>query len=273
MIVVSPLWRSGELDRHRQAVGVESGRDRRGGLPDVVPGRRVADVRAALVERAQCPGVDRDVSRRWRGCRGGGHHEVVVIEHRGSGASATSGSRSMLRRSARPPSRRPIAASRRVRRSRPAPCASASSRTPAAHRGVNVTSSCGCASLYSSHLVTERSEQLGGLLDRRNRLARRLDAWDRRFQRHGDPQPPGLATGRCRERTIGLRQLGPRTGERPADRVVEQRDVENAAPEPSERSASVPVVAQRRERDPAALRLEPEQPAERRGDPDRAATV
>ena len=72
---------AGELDRAREAVGVEASRDRSGGLADVVPGRRVADVRAALVEGAKRARGARDLRAGWR--RGGDrrHHQVVLVKH------------------------------------------------------------------------------------------------------------------------------------------------------------------------------------------------
>ena len=58
-----------------------------------------------------------------------------------------------------------------------------------------------------------------------------------------------------------------------ADRVVEDGDVEDAASDPAQDGAPVPVVLKRGEGHPATLGLQPEQPAEGRRDPDRAAAV
>jgi hypothetical protein len=84
---------------------------------------------------------------------------------------------------------------------------------------------------------------------------------DRRLasdDRDSDTQPIGLAGSGVREGDLGLGWPCSIAGHRPADRVVEHGNVEDAAAKAAEHCASVPVVGERCERDPAALRLKSE---------------
>ena len=94
-----------------------------------------------------------------------------------------------------------------------------------------------------------------------------------RLRRPPDPQPARLAAGGLDERA----RLPPARNRSPvgvaADHVVDDRAVEHGAGERPGGAERPPQVRMRRGGDPAALRLEPEQPAAGARDPDRAAAV
>ena len=111
--------------------------------------------------------------------------------------------------------------------------------------------------LVLAYLVPKRAQQLGALLHRGNCLRRGLHARDRGLHRVRNAQLPRLGRSRLRKLDRAF-----------SYQVVEQRDVQHAAADRAEHGAPVPVVVQRRERDAAALQLQPEKATERGRDPD-----
>ena len=127
--------------------------------------------------------------------------------------------------------------------------------------------------LVAVDLVAERAQELLGLGEAGSGLVADLRRQDRPRGALGDrdPQPSGR-----RRRSVGERALGRRrpTGVAAAGRhgVEPERGVGDRPGHASRRRELVPVVV-RLDRHPAALRLQPHQPAEGSGDPDRAAAV
>ena len=122
-------------------------------------------------------------------------------------------------------------------------------------------------------LVAERAQQFGGFLDRPPRHRAGLHARKRPLQRHRDAQTTGLPARRVREADLRLGRRVSVAGGGPAYRVVEQRGIEHASSQAAEHRQPVPVLGVGQRGDAPPRRLEPEQPAQGRRNPDGGTAV
>ena len=134
-------------------------------------------------------------------------------------------------------------------------------------------SSCSVLGIALGDLVAERAQQLGGFLDRPARRRAGLHARKRPLQRHRDAQATGLPARRVREADLRLGRRVRVAGGGPAQRVVEERGIEHAASQAAEHRQPVPVLGVGQRGDAPTRRLEPEQPAQGRRNPDGGAAV
>ncbi len=124
-------------------------------------------------------------------------------------------------------------------------------------------------------LVAQAGQQGAGVLVGGHAVRVHLGALDRVLQRPADPQPARLAAGVAEERLAGReRRLGVHVaGEVAGHHVEQQRRVGDRARERAVDAQAGQVGHERALGDPAAGRLDPEQPADAGRDADGAAAV
>ena len=123
-------------------------------------------------------------------------------------------------------------------------------------------------------LVAERAQQLDRVLERAAGVGVGTgDQAGGNARGVGDAQLPRRCGGGGGERHVGGRRAVAVDLAGPRDDVVEQRRVRHPASEYAVHGQAVPVASVGRERHASALGLEPEQPAPRGGDADRAGAV
>ena len=123
--------------------------------------------------------------------------------------------------------------------------------------------------LVLHHLVPERAQQVGGLVQGAHRRGRawRIGGSQENAMRSRPARRARLRVGRSRWRLVSVSGATSATESRNSAASSTRRGP------PSRRAEPVPVVLERRERHAAALGLEPEEAAARRRDADRAAAV
>ena len=253
---------------------VETGRHRGGGLTEVVPDRRVGDIGATAVERAHGALVPPPAHRLRLGRGDRREQNIVVDEDRvdplgDHGFAAHRAPQGPAVQSPPPPRHAPrsglepfgvVELGRVV----------GDPGEVARHR---VGQQLPVLGIALGDLVAERAQQLGGFLDRPPRDRAGLHARKRPLQRHRDAQTTGLPARRVGEADLRLGRRVRVAGGGPAQRVVEQRGIEHAASQAAEHRQPVPVLGVGQRGDAPPRRLEPEQPAQGRRNPDGRTAV